>query len=274
MTTPASHTEKSGESHTPVENCDKKLFEEGLFSDLKVVCGGRVWNLHRNILASRCDWFSKALGSKFRESHTQEITIQEFDPGDMDLLLESIYVGVICIRIYDLADFFLLPQVQECAVSQFRRYNMRKCGPLQNQYWTHDIENIEEIMYDLRAAYGQNTLAGQVFRGLMRTFVHETRYRFFRCRQFIELLGEIPTLAADVLTAMIHSGEFMRLTYPENCSACGTSKSDEEHHSHTMISAVSRAYSLCQGCVFRGSVAPPAEDWDGRWSAWEEDKSR
>lgn len=181
----------------------------------------------------------------------------------------------ICIRFYDLADFFALRKLQECAVAQFHQYNTRKCAPLQNQFWKQDIENIDEILYDLRAAYGQSTLAGEVFRGLMKTFVHETRFRFFRCAPFIKLLDEIPELAVDVLTTMIRSGEFMHITYPKACSGCLEHKSDEEHHSHTMISSMSRAYSLCRKCVIMRfpQLAPSTEDWDGRWAAWERDKA-
>ncbi|KAK7992564.1 hypothetical protein PG988_001358 [Apiospora saccharicola] len=254
------HHDGLGEARNDVADSDERT---GIFSDLKVVCGGREWNLHRNILSSRCEWFDKALRGDFREAHTQEIMIQEFDPGDIELMLEYIYIGDIdfelqrgeaplidiCIRFYDLADFFALPKLQECAVSQFRQYNTRKCAPLQNQFWKRDIDNIDEILYDLRAAYGQNTVAGDAFRGLMATFVHETRFRFFRCQQFIALLDEIPELAADVLTTMIRSGEFMHITYPEACSACLRHKSDKEHHSHTIISSMSRAYSLCIACA-------------------------
>lgn len=181
----------------------------------------------------------------------------------------------ICIRIYDLADFFALRKLQECAVAKFRQYNTHKCAPLQNQFWKRDIDNIDEVLYDLRAAYGQTTKAGDAFRGLMKTFVHETRFRFFRCPPFIELLDEIPELAADVLTTMIRSGEFMHITYPEVCSACLRRKPDDEHHSHTMISSKSRAYSLCRGCTdMRFPQLPPStEDWDGRWSAWDRDKA-
>ncbi|KAK8044238.1 hypothetical protein PG993_004262 [Apiospora rasikravindrae] len=177
---------------------DERLFKTGEYADLRVICGVREWNLHRNILASRCEWFDKAIGGNSKEAHTQEIAIQEFDPSDIQLLLEYIYTGSvdlkakkgaslidICIRFYDLADFFLLPKLQESCIIQFRNYNARKCAPLQNQYWVQDIDNLGAILYDLRTAYGQKTPAGDVFRGLMKTLVHETRYRFFRCQPFI-----------------------------------------------------------------------------------------
>ncbi|KAK8070171.1 hypothetical protein PG994_006787 [Apiospora phragmitis] len=66
-------------------------------------------------------------------------------------------------------------------------------------------------------------MAGDTFCGVMKTFIHETRYRFFSCQKFIELLDEIPHLAADVLTNMIRSREFMHTTYPKVCSSCGMS---------------------------------------------------
>ncbi|KAK8085647.1 hypothetical protein PG997_006918 [Apiospora hydei] len=263
--------EGPSEAQELVVNGDERLFRTGEYTDLKVICGGREWNLHRNILASRCEWFDKALCGNFKEAHTQEIFIHEFSPADIQLLLEYIYTGAvdfeqkkgesalidICIRFYDLADFFQFPKLQEYC----------------NQYLVQDIDNIGDILYDLRAAYGKKTLAGDVFRGLMKTFVHETRYRFFRSQQFIELLEEIPELAADMLISMIRSGEFMRISYPVVCSSCATRKSDKEHHSHTMISSMSRAYTLCRSCVVDKKLAPSTEDWDGRWSDWEREKA-
>ncbi|KAK8131318.1 hypothetical protein PG984_007756 [Apiospora sp. TS-2023a] len=227
MRMPTLNHEDCGEAHNDVAHSDERM---GAFSDLKVFCGAREWNLHRNILSSRCEWFEKVLRSDCKEAHTREITIEESDPGDIEVMLEYIYIGAIdfdtkrgetplidiCMRFYDLADFFALPKLQQCAVSQFHQYNTQKCAPLQNQFWKRDIDNIDEILYDLRAAYGQTTPAGDVFRGLMTTFVHETRFRFFRCAPFIALLDEIPELAADVLTTMIRSGEFMHITYPED----------------------------------------------------------
>ncbi|KAK7943490.1 uncharacterized protein PG986_012603 [Apiospora aurea] len=239
MSFPLSHNEGRNEDYKAVVNRDERLLKTGEYADLRVTCGDREWNLHRNILASRCDWFDKALGGNFK--------------GETPLV-------DICIRLYDVADFFLLPKLQERCLVQFRNYNSRKCATLQNQYWVQDIDNIGDILHDLRAAYSQNTAAADAFRGLLKTFVHETRYRLFRSRPFIELLDELPELAADVLTTMIRSGEFMRLTYPEVCSSCGARKSGEEHHSHTIISSMSRPYTLCRACVGGRAVAPSTED--------------
>lgn len=40
---------------------DLMLFRSGLFSDVIVTCGPKLWNLHMNILSVRSVWFEKAI---------------------------------------------------------------------------------------------------------------------------------------------------------------------------------------------------------------------
>ncbi|KAM0819970.1 putative BTB/POZ protein [Seiridium cardinale] len=72
---------------------DRKLFESGLFTDVQIICGNKTWNLHRNILASRCIWFEKALSGNFEEATTRTITITTFNAESIGQLLEFIYTG-------------------------------------------------------------------------------------------------------------------------------------------------------------------------------------
>lgn len=46
------------------------LLESGKFSDMKVSCGDRTWNLHKAILSDRCPFFENALTGGFKARNT------------------------------------------------------------------------------------------------------------------------------------------------------------------------------------------------------------
>jgi hypothetical protein len=52
-----------------------RLLRSGLFSDVTIKCGDRTWELHKNILCSRSEWFEKALTGKFKEAETGVVEI-------------------------------------------------------------------------------------------------------------------------------------------------------------------------------------------------------
>lgn len=37
------------------------LWNKGKYADIKVICQGKSWLLHRSILGSRCQWFSEIM---------------------------------------------------------------------------------------------------------------------------------------------------------------------------------------------------------------------
>ncbi|KAM7182756.1 BTB/POZ fold, partial [Rhypophila sp. PSN 637] len=68
-------------------------FKSGQFSDCKVKCGDRVWNLHKFVLCSRSSFFKTAFTGGLLECRTSEITLQEQDPDRVGIMLEYIYSG-------------------------------------------------------------------------------------------------------------------------------------------------------------------------------------
>ncbi|KAK6821801.1 hypothetical protein PG995_008513 [Apiospora arundinis] len=57
--------------------------------------------------------------------------------------------------------------------------------------------------------------------------------------------GDAPLI--DICIRFYDIADFFLLTYPQTCSACGVLKGGEEHHPHTIVSGISRTYSLYQG---------------------------
>lgn len=93
---------------------DMSLFEFGHFSDVRVECGSKSWNLHRNILYTRSVWFQKTLCGTmmvssastcipystitsplrpFQEAKEQVVRIREQNPEAVEICLRYIYGG-------------------------------------------------------------------------------------------------------------------------------------------------------------------------------------
>ena len=47
-----------------------KLWETGKYSDLVITCGGRKWNVHRNIVCLRSSFFAAACDGSFQVCET------------------------------------------------------------------------------------------------------------------------------------------------------------------------------------------------------------
>lgn len=111
-------------------------------------------------------------------------------------------------RLYDVADFLLLPGLQLEIKAQFDSYNVEKSRSIQYNSVTKNFENIDDFILDVRAAYSKDAPSGDAFRGLMNSFIYGARYRFFGCPVFIDLLSEIPQLGSNLLKEIIEKKQF------------------------------------------------------------------
>ncbi|RYP53831.1 hypothetical protein DL768_001282 [Monosporascus sp. mg162] len=111
---------------------DEKLLTSGNFSDVEVRCGDKSWKLHKLILSSRCAWFDKALNGEFMEASSGVVTIDNFEPDKVYPMILFIYTGkspcpdpddiqfLPLISLYELGDYFLLPELCEVALAQLK----------------------------------------------------------------------------------------------------------------------------------------------------------
>jgi BTB/POZ domain len=47
-------------------DCDKSLFERGLFTDFTIRCQGHEWNVHKAIVCGRSGYFRRLCTSEFQ----------------------------------------------------------------------------------------------------------------------------------------------------------------------------------------------------------------
>ncbi|KAI0485309.1 hypothetical protein GGR56DRAFT_669787 [Xylariaceae sp. FL0804] len=89
-----------------------------------IKCGERTWKLHKAILCNRCKWFETALGGSFKEATSGIVTIENFQPDQIELLIKYIYTGELpryhytdegwlesSITGIKLGDFFAMPEM-------------------------------------------------------------------------------------------------------------------------------------------------------------------
>ncbi len=121
-------------------------------SDLTIRCQGHTWRVHKAVLSTQSDYFSCAIKNGFKvirdacaswrhrtnttgqETHENLVTLHEDDPNIVHLMLEFLYRGEyhatllpgdvlsipeIHVRVLELADKYLLPDLRKVAINHF-----------------------------------------------------------------------------------------------------------------------------------------------------------
>jgi speckle-type POZ protein len=71
----------------------KKLYEEKLFTDVTIKCGGKEFKAHKSVLASQSPVFRKMLGTDMKEKRSNCIEISDCYPMVISEMLAFIYTG-------------------------------------------------------------------------------------------------------------------------------------------------------------------------------------
>ncbi|KAI0424305.1 hypothetical protein F5Y09DRAFT_324728 [Xylaria sp. FL1042] len=165
-----------------VTRSNEELFTSGLFSDVTVKCGDKTWNLHRNILSARCEYFRVALQvNASKESPGRSIKIRDLDPvhvnwviffiytekasGDLSTLLETDETTLqTTLDLFTIANFFNLDELCTCAIDILK---MKLCNSTDNlrvdsNYPTRRNEVKEKAFFTsftdiVRAAYSNGS---------------------------------------------------------------------------------------------------------------------
>ncbi|KAI3321019.1 BTB/POZ protein [Xylariaceae sp. AK1471] len=210
------------------------LLELECFSDVTVQCGKKTWNLHRAVLAGRCLWFKKALTGNFKEARTRVVRIEEFDEEWIGWLIQYIYTGdfdefpkaeersftCICMELFDLADYFLLPELCKASEMGFANH-VFTIAPEFQQNAPQGEANVNELFAIIREVYTREmSPAADTFRPALTMVLNAVQYGLFvEHTAFLALIEEIPAVAADMMTFGLKYRNARGL-YPERCDRC------------------------------------------------------
>ncbi|RYP67180.1 hypothetical protein DL771_007408 [Monosporascus sp. 5C6A] len=263
-----------------------ELLTSGNFSDVVVRCGDKSWKLHRLILSSRCAWFDKALNGKFMEASTGVVTIENFEPDKVYPMIQFIYTGKLpcsdsddmqflpLIYLYELGDYFLLPELCEVVLAQLKARldvaaRFLQLTKLDNGYGrgyvyvnatdeeetkaAHHCKSFyEAVLY----VYTHDMLAElEPLRKPLVDFFSKTALYHMDAAKGIEVLTRVPRFAVEIL--MRGGGLAIDLThvrYPHSCFQCGNSPSlqaDRFYEKTRLEGGSNNLYvaAYCQSCA-------------------------
>ncbi|RYP43889.1 hypothetical protein DL768_009594 [Monosporascus sp. mg162] len=171
--------------------------------------------------------------------------------------------------VFDLGDFFAIPKLCEEAMGYFSKYLAEELVQIQREYHLYDSHKLAAHPQTIRTVYGRGAPAQEHFLRVLTEFIHRARYRLLREPEFTALLDEIPALAVKMFRTMVDSGEFVRVSYPSDCTKCGHDLQDTCTHE---ILPTTKLRGYCNKCAVKKAFTPPTTDWMGRFQAYREKK--
>ncbi|KAH8903751.1 POZ domain-containing protein [Coniochaeta sp. PMI_546] len=268
-------------------SADQKLLESGLFADVTVTCKDKTWQLHKNILCSRCVWFEKALNGNFVEALTGVVEITNFEPEATDWLIRYIYTGVCdiaklqparktqfltCIEVYTIGDYFAMTPLTKIALDTLIADFDSKLGPI--QLTCEPIDYMDELLvaiklvyqdiplndttYDPRAA----TTTSNALRVAFLNFVFAARFFFLNDKVFSSFLDSTPVFALELFRAMRSAADFAAHLPEAYCSICRSKPTRSEKGYYTHLSPEKlKLVACCANCASKREFLHPMEDW-------------
>ncbi|GIZ45611.1 hypothetical protein CKM354_000877000 [Cercospora kikuchii] len=119
------------DAYKPLISNVQQLFASGEYSDLKITCEGKIWNVHRNIVCPACPFFETCCRD-FEEARIGVINLP-YDPKyAVEALISYIYTAdyttddwlrsekmLFQIRVHTIADKYGLPALSALAEAKF-----------------------------------------------------------------------------------------------------------------------------------------------------------
>ncbi|KAI8648945.1 BTB/POZ domain containing protein [Fusarium sp. Ph1] len=184
-----------GERHDSLAADIAKLFTSGQFADVTIHLGEEfVLSGHSCILATRSEYFNKALNSGLKEARSKEFRFSEGSVHAYWRVFQFIYTGDYCettsaelsspddnelmlhFQVYMVAKYFLIDQLVDIALQRFESKSrsewdsklLTKC--IQDVYdsTTEDDRQVRNVILDLTRRYQTSLRDESNFRDLLR----------------------------------------------------------------------------------------------------------
>ncbi|RYP11848.1 hypothetical protein DL765_007565 [Monosporascus sp. GIB2] len=197
-------------------NGDEELLKTGFFSDVKVLCGNKTWELHKPILCTRSAFFKKALTETgCVELHGQDPTevgwvitfiyTSKASPDLASLLEDENTMADTCVRLLTIGDYFGL----DCLGNMVARVlyanhiaTAKKVQRTQNPSRISD-EFVQGFFQTAATVYACPPSSFASLRESFAKFFELSRFLVLKDQRFRALLREIPELFHDVLMLLV-----------------------------------------------------------------------
>ncbi|RYP48614.1 hypothetical protein DL768_005534 [Monosporascus sp. mg162] len=227
------------EATQPRLNGDEELLKTGFFSDVKVVCGHKTWELHKPILCTRSAFFKRAL------TETGCVELHEQDPTEVGWVITFIYTSKAspdltrlledqntmadtCVRLFTIGDYFGLDCLGDMVARVLYPNYIATAKEVQ---LTQDPTGISDEFVDgfFQTAATAYTCCPSSFGSLREAFAkffELSRFLVLKDQRFRAQLRKIPELSHDVLMLLVkHEDEdddrcMVLFDKPPRCIGC------------------------------------------------------
>ncbi|KAK8005575.1 hypothetical protein PG990_011612 [Apiospora arundinis] len=215
-----------------MQESGKELLSSGLFSDVEVIVGDKVWRAHKNILCTRSEYFKKAFTGHFQT------------PEDVHQILEYLYTCQLnsnwlssaqLLELHKVADYFsvdslkadVLEQLHERLQEQARmiwenQERSSKARRCRSEHWSDD--ELNQFFAAAKLVYTKPQFFGFWRKTIIR-FLKMTYVIIGRDRRFTKALKGVPELAVDMVELIMDTkrqGErsMVAIRKPTACTKC------------------------------------------------------
>lgn len=218
-----------------------------------------------------------------QESKTGTVDITNFEPEQIDWLIQYIYTGtcdvanlrpdrqtqfLTCIEVYTIGDFFSMGAMAQIALDTLKHDLDGKIGPMQLTY--EPITFMDDLLEAIQVVYhdipiDDTDTTSRSGNGLRRAFVEfafAARFFFLNNPDFSAFLDATPVFALDIFRAMRNAADFTAQQPDPHCSYCRNkpTRTDKGYYTH-MTPEKLRLVVCCSNCASKKEFAPPTEDW-------------
>lgn len=131
----------------------KELLNQSKYSDFKFVVQGKIFKVHKNILAAASPVFDKLFTTECRETVNNECIVNDIDPTIFQYLLNFIYCGELPEQaannvyraLYEAAHYYQINELAEVCIS-VEEYHLSKENAVDVYQWTetYGVENLKK----------------------------------------------------------------------------------------------------------------------------------
>ncbi|KAK8102315.1 hypothetical protein PG984_015461 [Apiospora sp. TS-2023a] len=208
----------------------EEVLVSGEFSDVKVVCGDRTWNLHMIILRAGSPFFKKVDEGRSEEARRDDLDLSSHKPCEVQGIITYIYTSKITsdlekdqsletyIRIFELGDFFGLSGLCAYGADKMEAVLVRIALTINkvavDPFLAVSSEAFDNFSRIARFSYSIDSETFAPLRKNILGFFTSTGMNELQLGQFKELLNTVPGMAAHMSASLADKASPISEAFP------------------------------------------------------------